>query len=179
MSAALKSPDVLKNAECEKGQLRNRPPIPYIPETDIVTPKEDPQAYKVKLPEDSYINMHIYSRGNNEEYLTHIVAVLHIIKQRELDSRYRKLKKAVLRQSEMLKNLCEATGSKDTVSMDVDIQACKVEIEQTQQLLQDFQKAYDEAIAKVYEQLRNLLPGNPQSQWDRVCHKISMTCGLE
>jgi hypothetical protein len=52
---------------------------------DIVMPKEDPQVYKVKLPDDSHINMHIYSIGNNEEYLTHIVAVLRVIKRRGLD----------------------------------------------------------------------------------------------
>jgi hypothetical protein len=61
----------------------------------------------------------------------------------------------------MLKNLLEATGSRDTVSTDVDVQARKVEIKQTQQLLQDFKKAHDEAIAKVYEQLRNLLSSDP------------------
>jgi hypothetical protein len=44
--------------------------------------------------------------------------------------------------------------------MDVEVQARKVEIEQTQQLLQDFQKAHDKGIAKVCEQLRNLLSGN-------------------
>jgi hypothetical protein len=68
----------------------------------------------------------------------------------------------------MLKNLLEAAGLKDTVSTDVDVMARKVEIEQTQQLLQDFQKAHDEANAKVYEQLGNLLSGNAQSQWDHV-----------
>jgi hypothetical protein len=56
--------------------------------------------------------------------------------------------------------------------MDVDVQARKVEIEQIQQMLQEFQKAHDEAIIKVYKQLRNLLSGDPQSQWDRVCHKM-------
>ncbi len=61
----------------------------------------------------------------------HIFAVLHVIKKRGLDSRCRKLKKVVLRQSKMLKNLLKATGSKDTVSTDVDIQVRKVEIEQT------------------------------------------------
>jgi hypothetical protein len=132
MSTTLKSPDELKNAECKKRQLSNQPPIPCVPEMGIVTPKENPQVYKVKLPDDSHINMHIYSRGNNEEYLKHIVAVLHIIKQRGLDSRCRKLEKSVLRQSKMLKNLLEAAGSWDTVSMDVDVTARKVEIEQTQ-----------------------------------------------
>jgi hypothetical protein len=64
----------------------------------------------------------------------------------------------------MLKNLLETAGSMDTVSMDIDVTARKVEIEQTQQLLQDFQKAHDEAIAKVYKQLQNLLSSNLQAQ---------------
>jgi hypothetical protein len=153
MKTTLKSANGLKSAECKKGKLSNRLPIPYIP---IATPKEDLQVYKVKLPDNSHINMHIYSCGNNKEYLTHIVAVLRIIKQRGLDSRCTKLKKAVIRQSKMLKNLLEAAGSQDTVSMTVDVMAHKVEIEQTQQLLQDFQKAHDEAVAKLYEQLQNL-----------------------
>jgi hypothetical protein len=72
----------------------------------------------------------------------------------------------------MLKNLLEASGLRDTVLMDVDVQVRKVEIEQTQQLLQDFQKAHDKAIAKVYKQLRNLLSSNLQSQWDCVCCKM-------
>jgi hypothetical protein len=80
----------------------------------------------------SYINMYIYSCGNTKEYLTHIVSVLCVIKQKGLDARCRKLEKAVLRQSETLKNLLEATASRDTTSTDVDIQAHKVEIKQTQ-----------------------------------------------
>jgi hypothetical protein len=78
MSTTLKTPNGLKDAECKKGQLSNQPPIPYIPVVDIVMPKEDPQVFEVKLPDNSH---------NNMEYLTHIVAVLHVIKQRGLDSR--------------------------------------------------------------------------------------------
>jgi hypothetical protein len=76
MSTTLKSTDGLKNAECKKGQLSNRMPIPYIPKTDIVTPKEELQSLKVKLPDNSHLNMPIYSHGNTKEYLMHIVAVL-------------------------------------------------------------------------------------------------------
>jgi hypothetical protein len=54
-----------------------------------------------------------------------------------------------VKQSEVLKNLLEAAGSKDTVSLDVDVEAHKVEIEQTQQMLQESQKQQDEAIAKT------------------------------
>jgi hypothetical protein len=39
-------------------------------------------------------------------------------------------------------------------------------------MLQESQKAHDKAIAKMYTQLRNLLSGDAQSQWDRVCHEM-------
>jgi hypothetical protein len=76
MSTSLKSSDGLKDTECKKRQLSHQPPISYIPVVDIVTPKEESQILKVKLPDASHLSMPIYSRGNNEEYLTHIVAVL-------------------------------------------------------------------------------------------------------
>jgi hypothetical protein len=82
------------------------------------------------------------------------------------------LAKAVVKWSEALKNLQEAMGSQDTVSTSVDVTAHKVEIEQTQQMLQEAQKAHDKAIAELYKQLRNLLSGNTQSQWDCVCRKM-------
>jgi hypothetical protein len=171
----------LKNSECKKGQLSNQPPIQYVPETDLVTSKEEPQVLKVKLPDDTCLNMPIYSHGNTEEYLAHIRAGLCIIKQKGLDARCRKLGKAVVKQSEALKNLLEATGSKDTVLSDVDVEVRKVEIEQTQQMLQESQKQHNEAITKMYEQLRNLLSGDPQSQWDCVCckmHKRDSSAGI-
>jgi hypothetical protein len=39
-------------------------------------------------------------------------------------------------------------------------------------MLQEAQKAHDKAIAKTYEQLRNLLSSDAQSQWDCVCRKM-------
>jgi hypothetical protein len=88
-----------------------------------------------------------YSHENNEEYLAHIVAILRIIVQKGLPKKCRMLAKAVARQSEALKNLQEAAGSQEIVSTSVDVTACKVEIEQTQQMLQESQKAHGKAIA--------------------------------
>jgi hypothetical protein len=50
-----------------------------------------------------------------------------------------------------LKNLQEASGSQETILTSVDVTAPKVEIEQTQQILQEAQKAHDKAITKMYE----------------------------
>jgi hypothetical protein len=44
------------------------------------------------------------------------------------------------------------------------VTACKVENEQTQKILQEAQKAHDKAVAERYEQLRNLLSSDAQSQ---------------
>ncbi len=74
--------------------------------------------------------------------------------------------------SEALKNLQEAAGSQEIVLTSVDVTACKVEIEQIQQMIQESQKAHDKAIAKTYKQLRNLLSGDAQSQWDCICHEM-------
>ncbi len=95
-----------------------------------------------------------------------------MIKQKGLPKKYQVLPKAVVRRTEVLKNLQEAAESRDTISMTVDVMAHKVEIEQTQQMLQEAQKAHDKAIAKPYKQLRNLLSGDTQSQWDCICRKM-------
>ncbi len=163
MSTNLKSTDMLKDAKCKKGQLSQRPPIPYVPVVDVVTPKEDPAVLKVKLPDNSHISVPIFSHGNNKEYIAHIVAVLRIIKQKGLQKKCRVYAKAVAKWQEALKNLQEALGSRDTVSTSVDITARKGEIEQTTQMLQESQRAHNKAIAKSYEQLRNLLSSGAQS----------------
>jgi hypothetical protein len=139
---------------------------------DIITPKEEPQVIKIKLPDASHLSMPIYSCGDDEEYLTHIVAVLRVIKQKGLPKKCQVLVKAVVRWSEALKNLQEAAELQDTGSTTIDVMACKVEIEQTQQMLQEAQKAHNKANAELYKQLRNLLSGNAQSQWDCICCKM-------
>ncbi len=162
----------LKDAECETGQLSHRPPISYVPVVDIVTPKEEPQVFKIKLPDTSHLSMPIYSNGNNKEYLAHIVAVVQGIEQKGLPKKCQVLAKAVVRRSEALKYLQEAAELQDTISTTVDVMARKVEIEQTHQMLQEAQKAHNKAIAKSYKQLRKLLSGNAQFQWDRICREM-------
>jgi hypothetical protein len=178
MSTSLKSPDGLKDAECEKGQLSYRPPIPYVPMVDIVMPKEEPQIFKIKLPDVSHLSMPIYFCGSNKKYLAHIVAVFQVIEQKGLPKKCRVITKAVVKWSEALKNLQEAAGSQDTVLMSINVTAPKVENEQTQQMLQEAQKAHDKAIAESYKQLRNLLSNNAHGIAS-AARCTSMTRGLQ
>ena len=146
MSTNLKSTDMLKDVECEKGQLSQRPPIPYVPVVDLVTPKEDPAVLKVKLPDDSHISVPIFSHGNSEKCIGHIVVVLRIIEQKGLHKKCRVHAKAVVKRQAALKNLQEAS---EPQVASIDATACKVEIEQTSQMLQKAQQAHNKAIAKL------------------------------
>ncbi len=139
---------------------------------DVVTPKEDPAVLKVKLPNASHISVPIFSRGNNKEYIAHTVAVLRIIKQKGLQKKCHVYAEAVAKRQAALRNLQEASEPQDTVLTSVYVAACKVEIGQTTQMLQESQRAHNKAIAKSYEQLRNLLSGDAQSQWDCICRKM-------
>jgi hypothetical protein len=85
---------------------------------DLATTKEEPQVLKVKLPDDTILNMTIYSRGNTKEYLAHTVAVLCIIKQKGLDARCKKLWKAVVKLTGTFKDLLKPAESKDDVLSD-------------------------------------------------------------
>jgi hypothetical protein len=138
---------------------------------DLVTTKEAPESRKIKLPNGTIFNKSIFSQGNTKEYLAHVLAVLCLINQRGFDVQCRKLAKAVDKLARMLENLQKTVGTKSATPKN-EIESCKLEIGQTQEMLQDSQKAHNKAIAKTYEILRNLLSSDAQFQWDCVCPKM-------
>jgi hypothetical protein len=124
--------------------------------------------------------MPIYSCGNNREYLMYIVAVLWVIEQKGLPKKCQVLAKAVVKWSEVLKNLQEAAESGDTLSTSIDVTACKVEIDQTKQMLQGSQKAHNKANTESYDHLKNccLATHSPNGIASAV-RCTSMTCVLQ
>jgi hypothetical protein len=71
----------LRNTECKKGTPPVRPPIPYVPPPDLHKKREMEQI-KVQLPNGTMFQMPTYGTGNNEEYLVHIIAILHLVEQK-------------------------------------------------------------------------------------------------
>ena len=90
MSASLKSPEGLKDSKCKKGAVNHRPPISYVPPTDLLAAKENSETLKVKLPDGTVLTMSIFSSGNPKEYLAHVIAVLRLITQKGLSMEFRK-----------------------------------------------------------------------------------------
>jgi hypothetical protein len=82
MSSNLKSlPEGLKNAECKKGTPPVRPPILYVPLTDLHEKRETEQI-KVEHPNGTKFQMPTYDSGNNKEYLIYVIAVLGLVEQK-------------------------------------------------------------------------------------------------
>jgi hypothetical protein len=82
MSMNLKSPpEGLKNSEWGKCMPPVRPPILYVPLTDLHKKRETEQI-KVKLPDGTKFQMPTYGSGNNEEYLVNIIANLRLVEQK-------------------------------------------------------------------------------------------------
>jgi hypothetical protein len=76
MSSSLKTPlEGLKALECKKGKPGARPPIPYVPPTNLIKKQEGKQI-KVKMPDGTNFCMAAFMSGTNEDYLVHIIAVL-------------------------------------------------------------------------------------------------------
>jgi hypothetical protein len=65
--------------------------------------------------------------------------------------------------SKMFKNLLEDAGLKEIFLSDDDVEAHKLEIKETQKMLQETQKHHNKPIIKTFEQLRNLLSGDAQT----------------
>ncbi len=115
--------------------------------------------------------MTIFSQGNTKECLAHVIAVLHLINQKGFNVQCRKLAKTVDKLAGTLENLQKSSGPKGSSSKE-DQEACKLELNQTQEMLKEAQKAHDKAVAKMYKLLWNLLSSDLQTQWDWICHKM-------
>ena len=75
MSVSKAVPKGLKNQECEKGNRKKRPPIPYVPIVDEVQEannKGKEYSYKIKLPNKTEFGVPTWDTGTQEAFLIHV-----------------------------------------------------------------------------------------------------------
>ncbi len=66
MSTSSKKSEGLKDSECGKGHLGNRPPVPYVPPTDLLQTKDSSKTLKVELANGTVFSMSIFAMGSPE-----------------------------------------------------------------------------------------------------------------
>ena len=75
MSANAKNlPEGLKDSECERGNIVNRPPISYVQPVDP-NKKQEKTEIKVKLPDGTNYQMVPFQAETNEDHITHVIAM--------------------------------------------------------------------------------------------------------
>jgi hypothetical protein len=172
MSASSKAPEGLKDSECEKGHLGNRPPVPYVPPTDLLQTKESSEVLKVKLSDGTVFSMGIFAKGTPEDYLQHIIAVLRLIDQKGLHAQCKKHAKEMKTTAATLIAIKRKSTGSQSENSDESPEDLELERKLTQELLSTASKQYNEAVGATYELLRNLLAGEPQTQWDRIVREM-------
>jgi hypothetical protein len=85
---------------------------------------------------------------NTEEYLAHVVAVLHLINQKGLNLQCRKLAKTVDMLARTRENLQKSSGPMGLSSKE-EKDARKFELVHIQEMLKEVWKAHGKAVAKM------------------------------
>ena len=152
--------------------MGNRPPVPYVPPTDLLQTKESSEVLKVKLPDGTVFSMGIFAKGTPEDYLQHIIAVLCLIDQKGLHAQCKKHAKEMKTTAATLIAIKRKSDGSQSENSDESPEDLELERKLTQELLSTASKQYNEAVGATYELLRNLLAGEPQTQWDRIVREM-------
>ncbi len=168
MSSNLKSPlEGLKNAECEKGTPPVRPPIPYVPPTNLHEKRETKQI-KVELPDGTKSQMLTYGSGNNEEYLIHVIAVLRLIEQKGTVAEVQEAFAALVKVGKEMSPFFNFPEDESLAKKEVR----KKKLVNLNKSLKAKKSFMVEQAQKAYKLFHCFIVGKAQMQWDRIVNEM-------
>jgi hypothetical protein len=168
MSLSLKSPlEGLRASECKKGKSGVRLPISNGPPTDLIKKQEGKQI-KVKMPDGTNFCMAAFTSGTNEDYLTHVIAVLQIIEKKGMGA---EIKAAWLAIHDVRKEMAPYfqflfDESKEAKKLCLDLLNKFKEIVKAKKVTAIVE------TQKAYKMFRLFIFCNQQTQWDKIVHKM-------
>ena len=84
-SGSAKSPaEGLKDLECKRGVITTRPPILYVVAVDPYE-KAEKTKIKTRLNDDTNYQMVPFRSGTNEDYVSHLTAMIRLVEQMDLE----------------------------------------------------------------------------------------------
>ena len=170
--SSTKSTESLKDSECEKGQLAIRPPISYVPPTDLHSSTES-ETIKVKLPDGTTVSVKAFSSGNNEDYILHWAAIFRLFEQKGLKSDVEVRAKLARDQMGVLEDIQKSlSGSAATGKKKTPTDAEKLELEGTEKLVSEAKAEFLKAVLKPFDLVRQLLIGEARTQWDKIVKEM-------
>jgi hypothetical protein len=161
-------PEDIKDADCERGRVTQRPPISYV---QYKYPKwlSEPDTDKVKLPQgDQYTCDLMHDASNAKTYLKWFQTYLCILDEKELCA---PLDVAIVEQKKLFKEFKkfskapkkELAGNK--VTREEALAATKLKLAEATAI-------HTTAIQACYDLFRKLLADYPRDQWDRIVKEV-------
>jgi hypothetical protein len=179
MNASKSVPEGLKNQECEKGNWKKRPPIPYVPIVDEVQEsiaKGKEYSYKIKLPNKTQFSVPIWDTGTQEAFLIHVQQAESTCKRKGLFQDYNNAIETESEAADDAKNFQEAivnaTGpksKKDTTASNQPLpllDELKASLRNTLLEQKEAQEAQATAAGGFFLLYANLLSEDAQFRWD-------------
>jgi hypothetical protein len=107
MSIAKAVPKGIKDRECKRFALQERPPVPYVPDKDpiqeTVSLLKSDQSLKTTIGEDAEHRLPIWHCGTCEAFLMHVSSALDAIKKRGTFKAYKEAHEVYVEQCEVAK----------------------------------------------------------------------------
>jgi hypothetical protein len=154
----------LTDQECEKGQLTQRPPIPYAISKAEITSKASRETVKMKTPEGEVKLAVLGDSPGAEEYLQHHNAFLRFLARKKLDVEMTKVTKAVAKAAALVRALVRSPNeeSEDETTLRISRwEAAEAELTKTE-------AQESTQVGLVYDLFRKTLKDDPELQWDRI-----------
>ena len=167
MSHAKVAPEGLKPQECERNAGRSKPPIPYIPEKDVLQEAVDSSAntLKLTLPHKVELRVPVWSKGTPEQFLVHVQSALDAIRQKGLQAALEKAHKDKEEWTEKLTLAIEAYANYK--GMDENPPEKKVVAKATEAVARE-KETIESLIAQVFQLYSNLLTEEARRPWCKI-----------
>jgi hypothetical protein len=165
---SVSGPEDIKDGDCERGRVTQRPPISY---AQFKYPKwlTEPDTVKVRLPKgDQYLCDLMHDTSNAETYLKWFQTYLCVLGKKEfralLDAAAGVCKKLLAD----FKNFSK-TPKRELAENKV---TWEVELVNTNVKLVEATAIHADAIQACYDLFRQLLADDPRDHWDRIVRKV-------
>ena len=174
MSTSKAVPEGLKNQECEKGNRKKRPPIPYVPTVDEVQEavnKGKEYSYKIKLPDKTEFSVPIWDTGTPEAFLIHVQQAKSACKRKGLFKDYDDALEALTDSDEQAKSLRRAIANakkKGAYEPDQSQEALKSDLKAALLKKKEAEGDLAEAAEGFFSLYANLLSKDTRFHWDKI-----------
>ena len=167
MSHAKAAPEGLRPEECERNAGRIKPPIPYIPEKDILQEAVESSAntLKLTLPHKVELRVPVWSKGTPEQFLVHVQQALDAIRQKGLQAA---LEKASKDKEECTKKLTKANEALANYKGRDENPPEKKAVEKAQEAVAREEETCQSLITQVFQLYSNLLTEEARRPWTKI-----------